>query len=344
MEVQQTAPAESSPALEIPRSGSQEYAEWRATGKIAEKKIETQLKEEPAPSDAPKEANSDDAAPSEARQKQERKDWKDERRWKALTDELKSVKSELEQQRRPQETKAESSPARPAQPQTYQDYRKAFKPSEWIADYAKKNPEAGYEDATAAMADHLADVRDQFKAAEQSRQATVDALNKEIADAKSRYGDGFESAKTNFVSATLGKDGSPLIPVEVLRMVNDSPVLADLVAVIGSDEAELAKFVAAARQNPNQAFRYIAKVETLIEADRIKARNDKGQFQTKETPAPAKRGPESAAEPPIEIGQRGTPLDESAHALSALERGGQIDFRAWKRAEDRKDLARRRGI
>jgi hypothetical protein len=36
-------------------------------------------------------------------------------------------------------------------------------------------------------------------------------------------------------------------------------------------------------------------------------------------------------------------MDEEARALSAHERGDPNAFRTWKREQDRKDLARRRG-
>jgi len=36
-------------------------------------------------------------------------------------------------------------------------------------------------------------------------------------------------------------------------------------------------------------------------------------------------------------------VDESERALKNVERGSSKDFRAWKEAEDRKELARRRG-
>ena len=65
----------------------------------------------------------------------------------------------------------------------------------------------------------------------------------------------------------MGPKGEPLIPPQVLGMVSDSEVLADVIFTIGNDPAELAKFVETARKNPNAAMRYVAKVESLIEAE-----------------------------------------------------------------------------
>jgi hypothetical protein len=336
-----TETATETPSLEVPRSGP-EYTEWRKTGNLPEKK-----QPEPAASAT---APSDDAVDSAATTMQEhskRKEWKDQQRWKELTDRTKQLERELEEARRPKTTQAEPSPAKPEHPQTYAEYRKQFKPSQWIEDYAKANPEASYEDANAAMADHLLDARDHFRSIEQRVTSEKQALESKVGEARSRY-ENFDEIKSSFLSKVVSDRGTPLIPLQVLGIINDSDVLPDLLYTIGSDSAEMQKFVDMAKSNPNKAIRYITRVEGFIQEELSKgssARNEKGQFAKTEEPAPtpAKRGPESAPEPPIEIQNRGGVVDASDRALKNVERGSSKDFRAWKEAEDRKELARRRG-
>jgi hypothetical protein len=270
-----------------------------------------------------------------------------EARFKKLTDELKAVRTELEEARRPKTTQAESSPAKPAQPQNYQEWRKAFKPTEFVSKYAEQNPDASYEDAQAAMADFLADAKDHFRSIEQRVTSEKQALESKVGEARSRY-ENFDEIKSSFLSAVVSDKGTPLIPLHVLGIINDSDVLPDLLYTIGSDQAEMQKFVEMAKTNPNKAIRYVARVEDLIQQELSKgssARNDKGQFVADKVieAAPAKRGPESAPEPPIDIQNRGGVVDGSDRALKNVERGSSKDFRAWKEAEDRKELARRRG-
>lgn len=360
---QETVQAESSaatpavePDLEIPRSGTPEYAEWRKSGKLPEKTQDQPKPEESAPSDAPKETESEaepdseaESSPApEAAQKQEKRSNADTRK-SQLTAEIKellkqrdALKSEISARQTPP---AESSKAESERPQNYQQWRKSFRPSQWMEDYAKANPEASYEDQTAAMADYLGDVREQFRAFEQRAAEQRQSIERAAEDARQRYGDGFDAARNTFTSATLGSRGEPLVPVEVLSLVSDSDVLADLVYTIGSNAEETAKFAQMAKTNPNKAIRYIALTENLIREELSKAtpRNEQGRF-AKEEP-PAKRGPESAPEPPIEIGNRGSkPMDESERAFSAIERGDPKAVRAWIQAENAKELRRRKGM
>lgn len=345
------APAVETPSFEVPRSGP-EYDTWRKTGALPEKKTEPVKPAVPAAADTSKETPSG-ADEAEIAPDTDRATTQDEPRIpkSRLDKEIakrRQLERELEEARRSSTTpKAEPSPApaKPSQPQTYADYRKAFSPSKFIEEYAKANPEATYEDANAAMADHLLDVRDHFRTIEQRVNAEKQALESKVSDARSRY-ENFDAIKSSFLSAVVSEQGTPLIPLQVLGIINDSEVLPDLLYTIGSDSAEMQKFVDMAKTNPNKAIRYVARVEELIQQELSKPRNSNGQFASpKEAPpAPAKRGPESAPEPPIEIGSRGSgPVDESERALKNVERGSSKDFRAWKEAEDRKELARRRG-
>jgi len=340
------------PSFVVPRSGP-EYDTWRKTGALPEKKVQPTQPADPAPADTSKETPSAPAEvepapePESGKQTQERRKPGAEHRIGELTAQVRQLQRELEEVRRPKPTQAESSPARPQQPQTYADYRKAFKPSDWIAAYAQQNPDASYEEANAAMADHLYDVRRHFETIEQRVNQERQALESKVTEAKNRY-ENFDQIKSEFLSHVVSEQGTPLIPLPVLGIINDSDVLPDLLYTIGSDSAEMQKFVEMAKTNPNKAIRYVTRVEELIQQELSKPRNENGQFTSRKTepepaPAPAKRGPESAPEPPIEINQRGGLMDESDRALKDAERGNSKAFRLWKEAEDRKELARRRG-
>lgn len=347
VEAAPSAATEAQPTFEIPRSGTEEYATWRKTGALPETSKTQPEPAESAPADAPKETNSENPPePESGKQKQENRRRPDvEERFKKLTDELKATRAELEEVRRAKTTQAEPSPAKPSeptQPQTYQAWRKAFKPSQWVEGYIKENPEASYEDAYAAMSDHLGDVRDHFRAIDQQRQAMMNDVSAKVNEARARYENFDEVAKPFATKLTA----DPAIPVVVKEMVNDSPVFADLVFTLAGD----ADFMALAQNEPQKAIRYIAKVETLIGEELGKgavsngSRNDKGQFTAKEE-TPAKRGPESAPEPPLEIGSRGSgPMDESERALSAIQRGDPKAVRDWLNAENAKELRRRKGM
>jgi hypothetical protein len=341
---EQTAVAESSaatetevatPSLEVPRSGP-EYDNWRKTGALPEKK-----QPEPAASAT---APSEDAVDSATTTTQESRRKPDvEARFKKLTDELKAVRTELEEARRPKTTQAESSPAlvKPAQPQTYKDWFKAFDAEKWMSDFATANPDKSFERGTAEMADHLADVRDQFRQAEERQRASMAELSTKLTDARQRYGEKYDEVVIPTRDAILGGKVAPVIH----QLIQESDVLTDLLYTLGENQEDWNKFLG---MQPGKQARYIAILEHGISEklanNKDAGRNDRGQFTRTESEAPAKRGPESAPEPPIEIGSRGSgPMDESARALKEVERGNSKQFRAWKEAEDRKELAKRRG-
>jgi hypothetical protein len=336
--------------FDIPRSGTPEYAQWRIDGSLPEKKQPKPA--ESAPADTEKDQKTDDSADSAATQTQEQRQGKRrpdvETRFTQLSEQYKreiaELRQKLEEATKPK-TQADSSPAKPAQPQTYKEWRDKFKPSQWIEAYSKEHPDATYEDANAAMADYLGDVRDQFRTLEQQRESQAKEFNAKVNDAKARYGDTFEQ-KVAPAAKAINADAA--VPQTVKQMLNESEYLPDILFTLGGDPAALQNFIETAKTSPGKALRYIAALEANIAEELSKAssnRNEQGQFTAKQETAPAKRGPESAPDPPIEIGSRGTgTMDESQRALQAIERGNASAFRQFKAAEDRKELARRRGV
>ena len=318
-------PAASSPAEADVFQGQSptlaEYNQYRQNGEVPER-FKPAEPAEPAPADAPEEKVDEpepDSEPEEA-QEQPQKGSGAEKRIKQLLAEKKELQRKLEAAAKP--TQTDSSPAQaPSQPQNYQEYRQAFKPSLFIEEYAKAHPDASYEDANAAMADHLLDVRDHFKGIEARVSAEKQALEAKVNEAKERYED-FDEIKTSFLSKVLSDKGAPLIPVDVLSLINDSDYLADVLYVIGSDEAELDKFVKMAKSNKNEAIRYVTRVELGIADELAKAKGSKetpergenGQFKPK---APEKRQT-SAPKPPSPVGGSSSrAFDVSDESLSA---------------------------
>jgi len=214
-------------------------------------------------------------------------------------------------------------------PQNYQEWRKSFKPSQWIETYGKQNPEATYEDANAAMSDYLGDVRDQFKSVEQQRQSQAKELSDKVTDARGRYGEKFDEVLAPTVAKIISDVG---IHPDVKEMINDSEVVADLTFVLGCDDD---KALNELRSMPkNRGLRYVAKLEAgiideLANQTTATARDDSGKF----TASPAKPKT-SAPKPPSPVsGASSGAFDVSDESLSPEE---------WARQRNTQ-LAKRRG-
>jgi len=338
------APSAEQPSLEIPRSGTPEYADWRITGKLPEKKSEPKPAET-ASADAAKEQTTEPAGAEPAKQQETRRKPDAEHRIKQLTDELKQVRTELDEVRRPKPTQAEPSPARPQVEQpTRPKPTLETKNDDGILKYGT------YEDYIEDLADWKAEQRWVANQREQAARQQAAQLQSKVDDARARYGDQFDGVLAPTVNRIQSKAdaatgltsyGDQPVSTAVKAMLNDSDVLPDLIFTLGSDAEGLASFL---KMAPGKQIRYIAALEAGIQAELSKpARQPDGKFAAQTEP-PAKRGPESAPEPPIEIGHRGGgSMDESQRALQAAERGDVNAFRSWKQAEDRKALARRRG-
>lgn len=329
--------AETQPSFEIPRNGTPEYAQWRMTGELPEKKSEPKPAD-PAPADAAKEQTTDDAPDSAGKQQQEKPTKRRpdiEARFKQYTERIDRLERELEEARRPKQTQAEPSPARPRIEPTRPKPTVEAKNEDGTPKYST------YEDYVEDLADWKAEQRLVTAQREQAARQQASQLQSKVDDARTRYGDQFDGVLAPTVNRIMGDQS---LSQTVKAMLNDSEVLPDLVFTLGSDAAALDSFL---KMAPGKQIRYVAALESGIQAELSKtgSRNDKGQFQAQtEPPTPAKRGPESTPDPPIEIGHRGTgSMDESERALQAAQRGDAHAFRNWKQAEDRKALARRRG-
>ena len=314
--------AVSSPAeVADPFNGGQptmaEFSYYRETNELPDR-FKPAVIEESAPSDAPEETEESEAEEAESAgdpeppKEPQEKSKGAEQRIKQLLAEKKRLQTELDAARKPTQTQAESSPARPVQ--TYQEWRKAFQPSKWIEDYAKQNPTSTYEDANAAMADHLGDVREHFTKVGQQREAERRELESKVSDARSRYGDELDEVLKPTVSRILGDQS---VSVAVKQMINESELLPDVIFTLGSDEQELDKFL---KLSPGKQLRYIAAIEAGIQAElstESAPRDESGKFAKQDPPAKKQT---SAPKPPSTIGGTSSrAFDVSDESLSPDE-------------------------
>ena len=332
------APAlEAQPSFDLPRSGTPEYENWRQTGEIADKP----KTEESATS------SSETAGESETPQSTQEKP-KAETKTKLTADErIAQLEATIEKIRKgsgKETPKAESSPAKPEpKPAPKATAEQEPTPDDKNADGSLKFET--YEQFTKALARYEArQERAEWQQA-QYAEAQAKAFNAKVEESRSRY-ENFDEVVQPAATA-INTDSE--IPQGIKDKLNRSDLLPDILFTIGSDAAELARFVKMSKEDPFEAAGYIATVENLIKvelgrANTDSARNERGQFVAAETEKPAKRGPESAPAPPLEIGSRGSGVkDESERALQAIERGDGRAVSAFFEAENRKDMARRLG-
>lgn len=339
MEAAPSAATIETPApIEIPRSGTPDYAKWRIDGTIPDKPSPKTA--DPAPADTSKETASVTApAPEPGKSQESRRKPDAEARIRELSEENRRVKAELEEARKPKS--ADPAPAKPTQQVT--------RPKPTVEDKGPDGkPKYGtYEEYVEELADWKAEQRIAAREREQSVAQQATALSKQLEEARTRY-ENYDTVTAPVIQDLLKPD----VPKEVFALLNDSPVLADLLYTIGGTEASKAGFLKACRETPGKALRVILLMEQKIMAALSNGtkpateRNESGQFVAAKPAieAPAKRGPESAPPPPIEIGHRGPqPKDEAERALSEAQKGSPAAFTAWKKAEDAKELRRRRG-
>src|SRR6185312_16303360 len=160
-----SSPAEVADVFNGQEVSLSEFSKYREDGTVPER-FKPAEPAESAPADAPEETAETEDEPesepeAEAQEQPQKPASPAEKRIKQLLAEKKELQRKLEAAAKP--TQPDSSTAQaPRAPQNYQEYRQAFKPSAFIEEYGKQNPDATYEDANAAMADHLYEVRKHF--------------------------------------------------------------------------------------------------------------------------------------------------------------------------------------
>jgi hypothetical protein len=317
-----------------------QYDGWDEDGTpVVSKKAEAPKQDKPetadsAAADASKEAETEEKPETESGKKptqESRRKPGAEARIAELTAEAKRLKAELEEARKPKETKrAESSTAKPAE--TKPATEPATRPKPTLKDVGDdgKPKYASYEDFQEDLTDWKVEQKLAAREREQQVSQQQQALGKQLEEARGRYTD-FDSVTKPLISDLLKPD----IPREVFAVINDSPVLADLLYTIGGTEASKADFLDACRTNPGKALRVALLMEQEIakELGKGKAAPTKKEGESEATPAaPKPRAPK----PPTEVGGRGAPGEDAL--ISAAKTN---DFRAFEAEQTRRALARK---
>jgi hypothetical protein len=339
---EETAGAATSTTTATAETKFTQFDGWDEDGTpvVMKKEPPTPKEADAAAADTSKATNAEDAANSAATKKQETHRKPDaEARIKELNARNKHLERELEEARKPKETKpAEASTAKAAetkpatQPQNFSEWLKTFKTKDFLDNFVKENPEASYEDMQLALNVHTAEVREQFKEREQQAKRELETVGQKVKEARERY-ENYDTVTKPLIADLLKPD----ISREVFAVLNDSPVLADLLYTIGGTEASKADFLDACRSNPSKALRVALLMEQEIvkELGKGKAEAKKnGEGEAETTPAGTKP---RAPKPPAEVGGRGAPGEDAL--ISAAKTG---DFRSFEAEQTRRAMASRR--
>lgn len=325
--VQTAAPASATPEVSVPTKPA-EYAEWRTKGISAE----PTKKEESATSVESAAKPAETVSEPEAEKKQEpRGKLSAKERAEQLKAENSELQAELDKRAKLRRELAQPDEKKPAESSTV-DAKAPVKPK---SDDFKTWDE--YETARDKYFEDVADYKASKAVADDRVKRAQEVQQKEMQekwnDGKKRYTD-FEKVINPVINTVLS---DPQIPAIVKAMVNDSPVIVDLLYTLGGDANELHEFLQLAKTNPLGAVRKLAITEDLVRQELGKkgtARDESGQF----TKAPEKKSTE-APPPPSEVSGRGsTPADEVESAAK------KDDFRTFREAANRRDLQRRKGI
>lgn len=347
----ESPPAESSPAAEAPTTPSkteetlsvptnaEDYAEWRTTGKLPEKKSPSP-KEASAPS---KKTVTPDSEPGAQQKRQGNADSRKQELNQEIRDLLAKrdqIKQEVEAPPAKKDVKPIAEPSTAKQPE---DPKRPVKPK---AEAFKSWEE--YETAKDKYDEDLADYKAEQKIQEyeqrQRQSAQTQALQVKLDEAKSRYGDEAEP-KIMDTAKTVFDDKA--IPIAIKTAIGRSKVMVDALYVMGSDQNELASFIDLSIKDPLEALRKWYTVEGLVTAELEKSagkpepkpetngntpeRDEDGKF------IPA-RIQKKAPAPPTELGGSSSPPGDERDRAAA---SGNV--RAFMQDGNRRDIARWKG-
>lgn len=332
---EETVVAASSAAAEAPKFT--QFDGWDEDGEpiVSKKTTETQQEQSEdaasAAADASKGTETEDGADSAATKTQEKhRKPGAEARIKELAARAKQLERELEEARKPKKTEAESSTARQTEAKPESDGATRPKPTLNDKDAEGKAKFGSYEEWMEDLADWKAEQKlaSYQREIEQTRQR--ESLGKSLTEARGRYAD-FDAVTMPLVQELVKPD----IPKAVGDVLNDSPVLVDLLYTIGGSEESKAGFLEACRTNPAKALRVALLMEQEIVKE-LKSAKSGASSQTGTAAASANTKPR-APKPPTEVGGRGTSGDDAL--LSAAKTG---DFRSFDAEQTRRALASRR--
>ncbi len=301
----------------------EQRAEFRKTGNLPE----PPKKEEAAPSsDAKTEVKAEPVGESETPEKTQ--ELPKPKPKQTAEERIAQLEATIEKIRKGKgiETKAESSPAPKPQPVQQQPPTRPKPTAEDKKEDGTPKFET-YEDFVEDLADWKSEQREVKNQREQAQQAQAKEFNSKVAEARTRYENFDEVVQPTATAINSDAGISPVIK----QLLSESDVLPDILFTLGSDQAELAKFVTMARENPGKAIRYVALTESLI-AEELKGNKTP---VTEEAPAKPRT---QAPRPPSEVGGRAaTPPD----ALEAAAKSN--DFRSFSAEATRRQLAKLKG-
>lgn len=356
-------PAESSPAPAAPAaepavpSEKAAYDHWRRTGEVKPKAESAPAKKssdtKPAGAGEGEGDQASGTAPeSETGKKQEHKPSKAEARLNELLEDLRKAGFTPAELKTFRKEAAKTDPSRAAEKalEEHTDKPAGKESGDKAPVRPKESDYKTWEEYEAARDKYFEDLAD-YKANQavvkdresRAREAAEKDMLERVNKAKERYGEG---ADVTIVSTAKTVFNDQAIPGVIRQMAGDSPVLVDLMYALGSDAAKLAEFVDLAKTNPSQALRKLIVMEGLVQQELAKSsrvggddapvRDESGKFVSDKPP---EKKTTSAPPPPKAVsGRSGPPADEVASAVDAG------DFRSYREAANRRDLARRKGM
>ena len=349
----QAAEPSPAPSTIMPPKDSADYATWRTTGKLPEAQEAKPLKlEDAAASDEKKSDTGDEKKPEQkgAPASEAGKEPVQEKKPKLRSDAATRLEELLDDLKRvglsPAELKtfkreALKTPAEPVE-KPLAALERPVRPKYTDFDDADK-----YETAMDKYEEDLAE----FKATqavkkyqvEEMKSKTHNELAVKLTEAKTRYGEEAHGVILKSVGDILS---DTKISSAVKVLLNESPVLVDLLYVMGSDEKELSAFIDDARLNPGAAIRKAVLLERLVMDELSKSvkppkagseSSDEEAVQL-ESKLPGKKSIKTPPPPDEVSGTKGSLPDEAESAFASGK------FAQFRDAQNRKDLARMKGL
>lgn len=330
---EQAAVLESSPSpvvMEIERGPlvnltSEERTEFRKTGELPKTQAKPEV-EESAPSSEPKPENGEakpagDSEPPKAQEKSKAAKPKDQTAEERIS-QLEATIEKIRKDAGLNKPKADSAPAKPEAVEQQPEFTRPKPKPEGNGPDGK--PYETYEDYIDDLTDWKGEQREAKNQREAAQQAQAKEFNSKVNEARSRY----ENFDDVVEPTALAIRTDAEIPPVIKTLLAESDYLPDFLFTLGSDSAELAKFIKMAHETPGKALRYIALTESLI-AEELEGKKTP---ESEEVPAKVQT---KAPRPPSEAGGRAaSPPDAELAAVKAN------DYRAASAEFTRKALAK----
>src|SRR5271165_6949558 len=304
---------DSAPVIEIPKGEG--YQDWRMN-----RQPETpQADSTTASADVQK--TEETAVASEATHEQESKPQRKRTdaatRIPQLLDEVKDLKRQLEEARKPKETQADSSPAA-VQPKVPEAPKKPKLEDFKTWDKYEEARDKFVEDLT----EYKAKLAVQTAEAERTVRDQTRAMQEKLEASRERYADFDQKAMPAFKGIFEDKQIQPIVKAAV----DASPVFTDLLYIIGaSDKADLDVFLQDARTNPFRALEKLYELQRMVKEELAGGSKEEAE----ESKVPVKKAPKNRFLPPPPdpgweaSGRNATPPDA---VQTAIDKG---DVRAY---------------